>query len=74
MFFIVSFLFMSLIFGYVEWRFVSLLAWPMWEKGIISLCLLPALFNLWVILFYGDLVPNWVSKLFSANLKSYFII
>ena len=68
MFFIVSFLFMSLIFGYVEWRFVALLAWPMWAKGIISLCLLPALFNLWVILFYGDVVPNWVSKLFSGSM------
>lgn len=68
MFFIVSFFFMSLIFGYVEWRFVSLLMWPMWVKGIITLCLLPALFNLWVILFFGDSLPSWVSKLFSGSM------
>lgn len=68
MFFIVSFLFLGLIFGYVEWRFVSLLMWPFWIKGIITLSLLPALFNLWIILLYGNTLPSWILKLFSGSL------
>ncbi len=67
MFLIYSFLFMSVIYGYVEWRLISLLAAPTSVKILLSLILLPALFNLWVILFFGDSIPTWVSKVFATS-------
>lgn len=66
MFFILSFLIMGLIYGYVEWRFVALLEWALWVKIVISLLLVPAVFNLWVVLFFGDVLPQWVVKFVSG--------
>ena len=66
MFFVLSFLIMGLIYGYVEWRFVSLLEWSLWIRVVISLLLVPAVFNLWVVLFFGDVLPQWIIKFISG--------
>lgn len=67
MFFIFSFLIMGSIYGYVEWRFISLLTLPFSIKILLSILLLPAIFNLWIILFYGDVIPTWLSKALSGT-------
>lgn len=66
MFLIYSFLFMSILYGYVEWRLISLLTIPLSIKILLSIVLLPALLNLWIILFFGDSLPTWVSKIFAT--------
>lgn len=67
MFLVYSFLFMSVLYGYVEWRLISLLTTPFWVKIALSIILLPALLNLWLILFFGDSIPTWISKIFSTS-------
>lgn len=65
MFLLFSLLIMGLIYGYVEWRLISLLTCSLNAKIIISILLLPSLFNLWIVLFFGDLIPPFLSKILS---------
>ncbi len=67
MFLLYSFLFMSVLYGYVEWRLVSLLTVPLYIKIALSIILLPALLNLWIVLFFGNILPPWVSKVASFS-------
>ncbi len=62
MFLLYSLLIMGAIYGYVQWRLISLLTIPLSVKVIFAVLLLPSIFNLWAVLFFGDVLPAWVSK------------
>ena len=66
MFLLYTLLIMGTIYGYVQWRLVSILTVPTLVKIIFAILLLPSVFNLWVVLFFGDSLPSWVSKTLSC--------
>lgn len=65
MFLLISALIMSSLYGYVEWRLISVLATPSWVKLIISILLFCSIFNLWAVLFWGHILPESVCQFFS---------
>ena len=65
MFLIYSLLLTGLIYGYVEWRLISLLTCSFNAKIVLSILLFTSIFNLWVVIFLGESCPPVFLKLLS---------